>query len=41
LFFVPDCGCSSAELSQEQKNERSHRGQALRSLRALLLKRYS
>ena len=41
LFFVPDCGCSSAELSQEQKNERSHRGQALRSLLALLVQKYS
>jgi len=41
LFFVPDCGCSSAELTQEQKNARSHRGQALRSLLALLLQRFS
>jgi XTP/dITP diphosphohydrolase len=41
LFFVPDCGCSSAELTQEQKNERSHRGQALRSLVALIVQRYS
>ena len=28
LFFVPDCGCSSAELDPEEKNRRSHRGQA-------------
>jgi len=41
LFFVPDCGCSSAELTAEQKNERSHRGQALRSLVALLIQRFS
>lgn len=41
LFLVPDCGCSSAELTQEQKNQRSHRGQALRSLVALLEQRYS
>ena len=41
LFFVPDCGCSSAELSQEQKNVRSHRGQALRTLQALLVQKYS
>ncbi len=32
LFFVPDCGKSSAELTQDQKNARSHRGQALRKL---------
>ena len=41
LFYVPDCDCSSAELTPEQKNERSHRGQALRRLVALLAKRYS
>jgi len=41
LFFVPDCSCSSAELSQAQKNERSHRGQALRALVALLVQRFS
>jgi XTP/dITP diphosphohydrolase len=40
LFFVPDCGCSSAELTAEQKNERSHRGQALRSLVALLEQKF-
>ena len=32
LFWVPEEGCSSAELSAERKNELSHRGQALRCL---------
>jgi XTP/dITP diphosphohydrolase len=32
LFFVPEEGCSSAELSPEVKNRLSHRGQALRKL---------
>lgn len=32
LFFVPELGCSSAELSPEEKNRRSHRGKALREL---------
>jgi XTP/dITP diphosphohydrolase len=41
LFYVPDCDRSSAELTGEQKNQRSHRGQALRSLVALLEHRYS
>ena len=41
LFFVPECGASSAELTAEQKNARSHRGQALRELIALLEQRYS
>jgi XTP/dITP diphosphohydrolase len=36
LFFVPECGCSSAELPAEEKNRRSHRGQALRKLVELL-----
>ena len=41
LFLVPDCGCSSAELSPEEKNARSHRGQALRKLVDLIAQRYS
>ncbi len=32
LFLVPDRGCTSAELSAEDKNARSHRGIALRRL---------
>ncbi len=32
LFYVPEAGCSSAELDAEEKNMRSHRGQALREL---------
>ncbi len=31
-FFVPTHGCTSAELSSEEKNKLSHRGQALRQL---------
>jgi XTP/dITP diphosphohydrolase len=41
VFYVPDCDCSSAELTQEQKNARSHRGQALRKLVALIEHRFS
>ncbi|MCW8847932.1 MAG: XTP/dITP diphosphatase [Sedimenticola sp.] len=36
LFLVPEFGCSSAELSPDQKNSLSHRGQALRKLLAAL-----
>ncbi|HKK06913.1 MAG TPA: RdgB/HAM1 family non-canonical purine NTP pyrophosphatase [Gammaproteobacteria bacterium] len=36
VFFVPDRGCSAAELSPEVKNSLSHRGQALRCLVAAL-----
>lgn len=32
VFFVAELGCSSAQLSAEQKNARSHRGKALREL---------
>jgi XTP/dITP diphosphohydrolase len=32
VFFVPSQNCTSAELSKEQKNALSHRGQALRIL---------
>ncbi len=41
LFLVPELGLSSAELSPEQKNARSHRGQALRRLVALIDTHYS
>ncbi len=41
LFFVPECGCSSAELSAEEKNARSHRGQALRKLADLIEQKYA
>ncbi|SEH06845.1 XTP/dITP diphosphatase [Candidatus Venteria ishoeyi] len=36
VFYVPDLDCSAAQLSSEQKNQRSHRGQALRALHAQL-----
>lgn len=36
VFFVPDRGCSSAQLAPEVKNAISHRGQALRKLVAAL-----
>jgi XTP/dITP diphosphohydrolase len=39
LFFVPDEGCSAAELPAARKNELSHRGQALRCLLSALRRR--
>ena len=41
LFFVPECNCSSAELPAEEKNARSHRGQALRKLVELIEQKYA
>lgn len=36
IFYVPAYGKTTAELSEEEKNEISHRGKALRALRAKL-----
>ena len=38
IFFLPERGCTSAELSPEEKNEISHRGKALRMMRDILMK---
>ena len=35
-FYLPELGCTSAELSAETKNRLSHRGQALQRLRQIL-----
>jgi XTP/dITP diphosphohydrolase len=35
-FFVPEIGCTVAELSPSQKNRISHRARAMRRLRALI-----
>ncbi len=32
LLYLPDAGCTSAELSPEAKNARSHRGEATRTI---------
>lgn len=37
IFYVDAYGCSTAELSAEQKNEISHRGKALRAMKEQLL----
>lgn len=36
IFYVPEKGCYSAELSPEEKNAISHRGKALRAMREVL-----
>jgi non-canonical purine NTP pyrophosphatase (RdgB/HAM1 family) len=36
LLYLPDRGCTSAELTSSEKHARSHRGMALRRLAALL-----
>lgn len=39
IFFLPEYGCTSAQLSPEKKNELSHRGEGLRKMRAILEKK--
>ncbi len=39
VFYVPQHGCTSAELTPEQKNALSHRGQAIRQLVSVLKNR--
>ncbi len=36
IFFLPEYGCSTAELTMEKKNELSHRGKALRQMKKML-----
>lgn len=38
IFYLPEYGCSTAELSMEKKNELSHRGKALRAMKEELKK---
>ncbi|MCM1254192.1 MAG: XTP/dITP diphosphatase [Clostridium sp.] len=39
IFYLPEYGCTSAELTQEQKNAISHRGRALQAMREKLEKK--
>ncbi|RYF69613.1 MAG: non-canonical purine NTP pyrophosphatase, partial [Comamonadaceae bacterium] len=40
VMFLPELGCTFAQLSAEQKNQRSHRGQAARAMLALMRERW-
>ena len=40
IFYVPEYGCTTAELSLEQKNEASHRGKALRLMKEVMKAKY-
>lgn len=39
IFCVPEFGCTTAELTMEQKNKISHRGKALTAMKEELIKR--
>lgn len=36
IFYVPEYGCTTAEMDPVQKNELSHRGRALRAMRMVM-----
>lgn len=40
IFYVPEYGCTTGEMSVELKNELSHRGKALRAMRKILEEKY-
>ncbi len=39
IFYLPEYGCTSAQLSPEKKNELSHRGEGLRKMKTILERR--
>lgn len=39
IFYVPEFGCTTAQLSEEEKNRISHRGRALEAMEAELKKK--
>ena len=41
IFYVPEYGCTTAELTLEQKNEASHRGKALRKMKEVIKGKYA
>ena len=40
IFYVPEYGCTTAQMTPEQKNEVLHRGKALRAMKKLLEKKF-
>lgn len=40
IFYVPEYGCTTAQLSPEQKNEVSHRGKALCKMKEIIKGKY-
>lgn len=36
IFYVPEYGCTTAQMSPDMKNELSHRGNALRAMRTII-----
>ena len=40
IFYVPEYGCTTAEMNPDKKNELSHRGNALRAMRKIMENKY-
>lgn len=40
IFYVPEYGCTTAEMDPDKKNELSHRGNALRAMRKIMENKY-
>lgn len=40
IFYVPEYGCTTAEMDPVQKNELSHRGNALRAMKEIIERKY-
>lgn len=40
IFYLPEYGCTTAELAPEKKNELSHRGRAIRAIRMVIEEKY-
>ncbi len=40
IFYVPEYGCTTAEMDPEKKNALSHRGNALRAMRKIIEEKY-
>lgn len=40
IFYLPEYGCTSAQLSPEKKNELSHRGEGLRRMKEILARKW-
>lgn len=40
IFYVPEYGCTTAQMTPEQKNKLSHRGKALRAMKEVLFDKF-
>lgn len=40
IFYVPEYGCTTAQMDPDKKNELSHRGNALRAMRLIIEKKF-